>query len=118
MRELLKSQHSCCGLMEVICPCSREELGHLVNFLYEGKNDCTKKIDSFKIVANLYKIFGFSSDHIDNIFIHEKNEMEFSDIDIASESGQNEDLQEPFTIVHGIIDEVLAKIELNELKNG
>ena len=41
MRELLKSQHSCCGLMEVICPCSREELGHLVNFLYEGKNDCT-----------------------------------------------------------------------------
>ena len=104
--------------MEVICPCSREELGHLVNFLYEGKNNCTKKIDSFKIVANLYKIFGFSSDHIDNIFIHEKNEMEFSDINIASESGQNEDLQESFTIVHGIIDEVLAKIELNELKNG
>ena len=87
-----------------------------MNFLYEGKNDCTKKIDSFRIIANLYKIFGFTSDHIDNIFIHEKTEMEISDIDIVSVSGHNEDLEEPITVVNGIIEEVLAKIELNELK--
>ena len=66
MRELLKSQ-SCCGLMEVIFPCSNEELGHLVNFLNEGKIEYNKKRDSLKIIENLNKILGFPSDYIDNI---------------------------------------------------
>ena len=39
MRELLKSQ-SCCGIMEVIFPCSKDELGHLMNFLNDGIIKC------------------------------------------------------------------------------
>merc|ERR1719369_765877 len=55
MRELLKSQ-SCCGMMEVILPCSKEELFPLINFLSEGKIECNKKIDYLKIFENLNKI--------------------------------------------------------------
>ena len=65
MRELLKSQ-SCCGLLEVILPCSKEELGPLINFLNEGKIECNKKIDYLKIIDNLNKILGYSDDYIDN----------------------------------------------------
>ena len=36
LRELLKSQ-SCCGIMEVIFPCSKEELSDLIHFLKTGK---------------------------------------------------------------------------------
>ena len=65
MRELLKSQ-SCCGLLEVILPCSKEELGPLINFLNEGKIECNKKIDYLKIIENLNKILGYSDDYIGN----------------------------------------------------
>ena len=36
MREILKIQ-SCCGLVEVILPCSKEEFYHVMNFLKEEK---------------------------------------------------------------------------------
>ena len=70
MRELLKSQ-SCCGVMEVIFPCSKEELGHLMKFLNEGKIECNKKIDYLKIIENLNKILGYSDDYIDNMWSNE-----------------------------------------------
>ena len=56
---LLSTKEFCCGTLEIICPCSTEELGHLIYFLkngeihYRNDNDCTK------IQENLCKIFGF-----------------------------------------------------------
>ena len=32
MRELLKCAN-CCGIVEIICPCSKKELGQLIDFL-------------------------------------------------------------------------------------
>ena len=66
MRELLKSAN-CCGIVEIIFPCSKEELGHLINFINEGKIKCNERIDSLKIIENLNKILGFPSDVIDNL---------------------------------------------------
>ena len=81
MRELLKSQ-SCCGIMEVIFPCSKEELGNLMNFLNEGKMECNKKIDGLKIVENLNKILGFPAakciEIINNIIYSDKEDAEES----------------------------------------
>ena len=59
MREMLKSA-TCCGLVEIIFPCSKDELGHIINFVHEGKILCKRKIDSAKVIQNLHKILGFS----------------------------------------------------------
>ena len=58
MRELLKTAN-CCGLVEIILPCSKEELGHIMNFVHEGKILCKRKIDSAKVIQNLIKMLGF-----------------------------------------------------------
>ena len=101
MRELLKSQN-CCGAMEVILPCSKEELGHLMNFLNEGKIKCNKKIDSLKIIDNLNKILGYPDDYIDNIWSDVLDEKENCDIQTVSESGDNKDSEEPIIIVQEV----------------
>ena len=54
MRELLKTE-KCCGVIEIIFPCSKEELGHLVKFMNEGKIEFSKMKDCFKIIENLNK---------------------------------------------------------------
>ena len=36
MRELLKSAN-CCSTIEIICPCSKEELGQLIDLVNHGK---------------------------------------------------------------------------------
>ena len=60
LRKILSStKDHCCGTIEVICPCSKEELGHLVNFLYDGEIHCKEESESLKIIENLQKIFGF-----------------------------------------------------------
>ena len=60
LREILSStKEHCCGSIEVFCPCSKEELSHLVNFLYDGEIHCEIESDSLKIIENLQKIFGF-----------------------------------------------------------
>ena len=61
LRKILSSANErCCGTIEVFCPCSKEELSHLVNFLYDGEIHCARKeFDSLKILENLRKIFGF-----------------------------------------------------------
>ena len=58
LRELLLSANFC-NTLEILCPCSTEELAHLVNFLYDGEIHCENEIDSKKIQENLEKIFGF-----------------------------------------------------------
>ena len=60
LREILSStKEQCCGTIEVLCPCSKEELKHLVNFLYDGEIHCEGESESLKIIENLQKIFGF-----------------------------------------------------------
>ena len=58
LRELLSSAN-CCNTLEILCPCSTEELAHLVNFLYDGEIHCENENDSKIIQENLEKIFGF-----------------------------------------------------------
>ena len=61
LRKILSSTNErCCGTIEVFCPCSKDELNHLVNFLYDGEIHCEEEFDSLKILENLNKIFGFS----------------------------------------------------------
>ena len=60
LREILSSnKNQCCGTVEIICPCSKDELSSLVNFLYDGEIHCKEESDSLKIIENLEKIFGF-----------------------------------------------------------
>ena len=61
LRKILSSANErCCGTLEVFCPCSTDELSHLVKFLYDGEIHCEEEFDSLKILENLNKIFGFS----------------------------------------------------------
>ena len=60
LRKILSSANErCCGMLEVFCPCSTDELSHLVNFLYDGEIHCEEEFDSLKILENLNKILGF-----------------------------------------------------------
>ena len=60
LRKILSSTNEqCCGPIDIFCPCSKEELSHLVNFLYNGKINCEKESDYLKIIDNLLQIFGF-----------------------------------------------------------
>ena len=35
LRKILSSaKDHCCGILEIICPCTKQELSHLVTFLY------------------------------------------------------------------------------------
>ena len=62
LRKILSSaKDHCCNIIEILCPCSKEELGRLVEFLYHGKIICDRKNGSFRILENLIKIFGFPS---------------------------------------------------------
>jgi hypothetical protein len=56
---LLKGLRHCCNMIEILCPCSKEELGRLIEFLCQGKIICDRKNGASHIVENLTKIFGF-----------------------------------------------------------
>jgi len=56
---LFSAKEHCCHLMEILLPCSKNELSHLVNFLYDGEIRCKDEKDSLKILENLNKLFGF-----------------------------------------------------------
>ena len=50
LRKILSSANErCCGTIEVFCPCSKDELNHLVNFLYDGEIHCEEEFDSLNI---------------------------------------------------------------------
>ena len=60
LRKILSSaKEQCCGILEILCPCTKKELSHLVNFLYDGEIHCENENDSIEIQENLIKIFGF-----------------------------------------------------------
>ena len=60
MRQILKSaKGQCCSMIEIFCPCEKEDLRHLVHFLNDGEIHCEYEADSKKIFEHLAKIFGF-----------------------------------------------------------
>merc|ERR1712203_1315864 len=61
MREILKNTN-CCNTLEIICPCSKEELGQIIYFLRHGKIECVDENDFSKVLGNLNKIMGFPAD--------------------------------------------------------
>ena len=63
MRQILKSANGkCCSMIEIFCPCEKEDLRYLVNFLYDGEIHCEYEAHSTKIFEHLTKIFGFPED--------------------------------------------------------
>ena len=69
LREILSStKEHCCGTIEVLCPCSKEELSSLVNFLYDGEIHCEEESESLKIIENLQNIFGFQRNLVLNYY--------------------------------------------------
>ena len=49
-------------MIEIFCPCKKEDLRQLVQFLHDGEIHCEYKADSNKIFEHLAKIFGFPED--------------------------------------------------------
>ena len=55
------------SLVEIVCPCTKEDLNCLINFLYKGEINCENENDAIKIQENLSKIFGFPENlHLKN----------------------------------------------------
>ena len=83
-REILASaKEQCCGIIEILCPCSKEELRPMVKFLRTGEISCDNKLDFLKIVKNLNKIFGFPESLIIDVKkrVEEKNLREFETVE-------------------------------------
>ena len=60
LREILSSaRYHCCDALEILCPCNKQELEHLANFLYDGEIRCKSEDDCIEIQESLCKIFGF-----------------------------------------------------------
>ena len=59
MQNILKNANYCCKVLEIVSPCSKNELEYIVNFLYSGKISCLKQFDILQVQENLTKIFGF-----------------------------------------------------------
>ena len=63
LRQILSSTSKhCCNTIEILCPCSNEELGYLIDFLMSGEIQCENLDDCWKIQENLQKIFGYPKD--------------------------------------------------------
>ena len=59
---LFTAINHCCDTIEIICPCTKEELEKLVHFLYHGEIQCENVFESFKSQEDLSKLFGFPED--------------------------------------------------------
>ena len=60
MRQILTSaKEQCCSIIEILCPCKKEDLQHLVHFLYSGEINCDK---DYTIFDDLSQFFGFPED--------------------------------------------------------
>ena len=60
LRKIVSShKDNCCKDMHIFCPCSKNDLDSIVNFLYTGSISCDTEIDLFKILNDLCEIFGF-----------------------------------------------------------
>ena len=72
LREILSStKEHCSGLIEVLCPCSKDELSSLVNFLYDGEIHCEEESEFLKIIENLQNIFGFQRNLVQRYYPNE-----------------------------------------------
>ena len=49
----------CCNTLEIICPCSKEELEKVVYFLYHGEIHCEDIFDSCNVQEDVTKTFGY-----------------------------------------------------------
>ena len=85
MRNILISfKDNCCGMMEILCPCPKDELEQLVKFLYSGI--ISFNVDLLKILDNLITIFGFPENlTLNNGHGKEFNRDEFLTKDIKHE---------------------------------
>ena len=60
MREILKTvKDHCFSKIEILCPCTKEELTKIIHFLYFGEIQCDDVFDLINISEDLNKIFGF-----------------------------------------------------------
>jgi hypothetical protein len=75
---------NCCGKMEILCPCLKDELEQLVKFLYSGI--ISFNVDLFKILDNLITIFGFP----ENLTLNDENGKEFNRDEFLSEEIKRE----------------------------
>ena len=89
MRNILQSAHTtCCGNVNIFCPCSEEELECIVNFLYRGKISFGQGTDLSKILDNLKNTFGFpdklyfEKNCDNNLGIRIENKSEESELDV------------------------------------
>ena len=65
LRKILSNaKENYCETLVIFCPCSKEELGHLVHFLYNGEICYKNENDLWKIQENLVKVFGFRENFI------------------------------------------------------
>ena len=65
LREILTSaKENCYENLVIFCPCTKEELSHLINFLYNGQICYKNENDLWKIQENLVKVFGFRENFI------------------------------------------------------
>ena len=107
LREILSSEDNCCGTLEVICPCTEQELAHIVNFLYDGEIHYENYNDFCKIQDNLNKIFGFPR----NLSLHDPNQ--------ALSEAQNDLLTQVINAMENdevtVIENGLENFNLNEV---
>ena len=84
MRKILETTFgNCCRIVEILCPCPKNDLEHLVNFLKSGELQPLEEFDAWKIIENLIKIFGFSKDLRKNCLIKECYMVQNSLLDIS-----------------------------------
>ena len=58
MRSILFGfKDNCCAMMEIFCPCPKDELEQIVKFLYSGT--ISSDVELVKILNSLIKVFGF-----------------------------------------------------------
>jgi len=100
MRNILATtQGNCCSIVEIICPCPKNDLENLVNFLYGGEIRSIEEFDTWKIIENLIKIFGFSKDIRKNCLIKECDESDTLNIDASISDDINASTEESLETV-------------------
>ena len=92
------AKEQCCEILEVFCPCSKDELDHLVLFLYAGVINCENAFDSLNILENLDKVFGYRPKNLvrnnpnGTVFIHNTEIEDNSNAQEAFEKMLDDDI--------------------------
>lgn len=98
LRKILRSTKDyCCRNIEILCPCSEEDLSGCIEFFYHGKIQWDKD----KIVKNLIDVFGFPAnlDQSENFEIDNEaesiGEIVTNNLDMQDSSLTNNQTQHP-----------------------